>query len=190
MPKALFSYPMMKKIISLFLTIIILLLAYGYWHVSTHGWLHLSIRDVSEKQYNLVKDVRIALRDSEGMLLAEGRSDSKYGVVYLNHPETGYCVEEEARAVFSSDARQAWYDCYEKQATWVVKWIRNVTSVDIEFDGCRLTRVPVSLAESKDDWWLWWVPLPHIGGKPSTYFSIDVPVNRLECQSADLQKKE
>ena len=175
---------MFKKIAAIAATLTILLMAYGFWRVSTYGWLYLSIQDVSgqEKKYQLIKDAKIMLLDSNGNVLAEGKSDSRHGVVYLYHSEAGFCVEEESRASFSKDDRQDWYNCYEKQAKWVVEWVRKVKYVDLEFDNCHLKRVPVSVSESKNDWWLWWVPHPHIGGKPSTYFNIDIFVDRVNCK--------
>jgi hypothetical protein len=35
--------------------------------------------------------------------------------------------------------------------------------------------VPVSVREYADDWWLWWVPLPHLGGPP--YTNLELTVN-------------
>ena len=174
---------MLKKIFALIALSVIVVLGYGYWRVSTYGWLHVSLRDVSgsERGYTLIKDAEITLHDFNGNVLAKGKSDNKHGVVYLAHPEVGFCVEEESRAPFSKDDRQSWYDCYEKQATWVVEWARNAQFMDIAFDQCDLQKIPVSVSEFKDDWWLWWVPHPRIGGQPSTYFSINVQVDSANC---------
>ena len=175
---------MFKKTLVLTALIIISIMGYGYWHVSAYGWLNLSLRDISgqERQYRLIKNAKIMFLGSEGNILAEGKSDNRIGVVYLSHPEVGFCVEEESRAPFSKDDRQNWYDCYEKQAKWVVQWIRDVKYIDLEFDTCQLKKIPVTVTESKNDWWLWWVPHPHIGGKPSTYFSINIQVDRENCK--------
>jgi hypothetical protein len=48
---------------------------------------------------------------------------------------------------------------------------------NVKFARCELKRVPAILRESGDDWWLWWVPLAHIGGKPLTYFNVSININ-------------
>ncbi len=179
---------MLKKILALTAVLMIFIMGYGYWRVSNYGWLYLSLRDVSgqERKYQLIKNAKIILLDSDGNVLAEGKSDSRHGVVYMSHPEVGFCVEEESRVPFSKEDRQNWYDCYENQAKWVVEWVRSVKYMDIEFDKCLLKKIPVSVSESRNDWWLWWVPHPHIGGKPSTYFSINVQVDSANCEVKSL----
>lgn len=180
---------MIKKTITLAAILLCSIMGYGYWHVLNYGWLHISLRDISDqgREYKLIKNAEINLLDSDGNVLAEGKSDSRIGVVYLSHPEVGSCVEEESKAPFSMDDRQDWYACYEKQAKWIVEWARDVKYMDIKFDECFLKRVPVSVSESKDDWWLWWVPLPHIGGKPSTYFNMNVQIDSANCKVKSLQ---
>ena len=42
-------------------------------------------------------------------------------------------------------------------------------------------RLPVTSHKSNGDWWLWWVPLPHIGGKPLTYYSLSIYVDGTNC---------
>ncbi len=161
---------------------IVIVLAFGFWHVSTHGWLDMQIRDIAEHGYQTVKDAEITFLDSDGNILAAGKSDHVYGVVYLKHPEAGYCVEEESMAPYSERDRERWYACFNKQARWIVGWAGKVRYVDLKFDECSIKRVPVSVVESKGDWWLWWLPLPHMGGKPVTYFSINIRVDGPNCK--------
>jgi hypothetical protein len=174
---------MLGKILALIVLFFILIFGYGYWHVSSYGWLYISLYDMAEKdrKYEQIKKAKILLLDYNGNVLARGKSDSRNGVVYLSHPEVGFCVEEESKAPFSKKDRQNWYDCYEKQAKWCIDWARNVKYIDLAFDKCIMKRIPVTVSESKDDWWLWWVPHPHIGGKPSTYFSINIQVDSSNC---------
>ncbi len=171
------------KTISLLAAVLILtVLAYGYWYASTYGWLQVSLRDVSGKIQNSIKNAELTFYDSNNKALAEGRSDGNNGVVYLNHPEAGYCVEEESRKPYSKDDRQSWYDCYEKQAKWTAEWAGKVSNVDLKFGDCSLRHIPVKVSASKGDWWLWWVPLPHQGGKPTGYFYIDIRVDGPKCR--------
>jgi hypothetical protein len=172
---------MMKTIIAVIGLAISIVLAYGFWYVSTHGWLNMQIRDISEQNYQTVKDAEITFRDSDGNVFAEGKSDHIYGVVYLKHPEAGYCVEQESQTPYSQKDRERWRTCYEKQSKWIIGWAGKVKYVDLKFDACSLKQVPVSVVASKGDWWLWWVPLPHQGGKPVTSFYINIRVDRPNC---------
>ena len=167
------------------------ILGYGYWRVKTHGWLYISLYDTygTANKYQQIRGAKIWLMDSGGNVLAEGKSDSLHGVVYLSHPEVGFCVEEESRALFSKEDRKSWYDCYEKQSKWIMGWVRSVKYMDLEFDKCLLEKIPISISESKGDWWLWWVPHPHIGGKPSTYFNISVTVDGGNCRKPNNRLK-
>ncbi len=179
---------MRNRIIALTILLVIAILGYGYWRVSSYGWFYISIYDISDndKKYQNIKDAKIQLLGSEGNVLAEGRSDSRHGVVYLSHPEVGFCVEEQSRVPYSKDNRQEWYDCYEMQSKWIVGWAGDVKYMDLEFDKCLLMKIPVTVSESKGDWTLWWVPHPHIGGKPSTYFSISIQVDSAKCKVFEL----
>ena len=176
------------KILAIATLLFLLILGYGYWHVSTFGWLYVSLYDISEKErkYQPIRDARILLLSSDGNILAEGKSDSRNGVVYFSHPEAGFCVEEESLASFSKKNRKKWYECYEKQSKWIVEWVRSVQYMDLEFDKCLLKKIPISVTESKGDWWLWWIPHPHIGGKPTTYFSITIQVDGGDCKVLNL----
>jgi hypothetical protein len=50
-------------------------------------------------------------------------------------------------------------------STWLVDWAGQVRFADGKFAQCDLKALPVSVHETRADWWLWWVPLPHIGGR-------------------------
>ena len=179
---------MSKRFFFILVSICLLLLSYGYWHVSTHGWLYISLnRIVTEgRKYENIKNATVSLFDLKGRLLVNGRSDDKFGVVYLAHPEVGYCVEDVSKRSHTNETTQAWRDCYQKQSTWLFEWVRKVEYMDLEFKGCSLKKLPVTVSESKDDWWLWWVPHPHLGGKPITYFTISVYVDSEKCVETDI----
>jgi hypothetical protein len=161
-----------------------IILGYGYYHAATHGWLYIDLLDTSVKPYGRnIRDAEIRLLDSEGKLLARGKSD-QYGVVQLIHPEAGECDDAGRAASSSLAARQEWPQCFEAISTWIVRWADRIRFVDGKFAACDLRAVPVTVHKSRPEWWLWWVPLPHVGGKPLTYFSLSVPVNRANCTSA------
>ena len=91
-----------------------LILAYGYYHAATHGWLHITLMDTSVKPYGgNIRDAELRLLDSDGKLLANARTDQKFGVVRLIHPEAGDCSAAEQNAPTSPEARDQWQKCFQ-----------------------------------------------------------------------------
>jgi hypothetical protein len=159
-----------------------LVLGYGYYHTVTHGWMNVNLVDASQKQYTEnIRDAEIRLLDGDGKLLANAKSDHQYGVVRLIHPEAGDCSAEERSASSSSTAQDQWKKCFGILSTWLIEWAGLVRFADVKFASCDLKHVTATLHESRDDWWLWWVPLPHIGGKPLSYFSLSISVDGTKC---------
>jgi hypothetical protein len=66
----------------------------------------------------------------------------------------------------------------------LIHWAGRVRFADVKFARCDFKAVPVTLHESREEWWVWWVPLPHIGGKPLTYFSLSISVDGSKCAAA------
>jgi hypothetical protein len=174
---------MTMRIVLLALLFSAIVLGYGYWHAKTHGALNVSIYDLSHKQtFALLKDTAVVLKDEGGTVLATGKSDSRYGTVYLSHPETGSCYDAERKATGSKEGMNNWQRCFRQQSTWLMEWVRQARFVDIQLKDCRLGNIPVSIKEYSDAWWMWWVPLPHVGGKPYTYFSLTLRLDPVACR--------
>ncbi|MGH7794446.1 MAG: hypothetical protein ACREQ2_06060 [Candidatus Binatia bacterium] len=162
-----------------------IILGYGYYHAATHGWLYVSLLDTSVKPYSgNIRDAEIRLLDGDGQLLADAKSDHQYGVVRLIHPEAGDCSAVEASASSSPATRDQWQKCFETLSIWLMGWAARVRGADVKFADCDLKAVPVTLQENREDWWFWWVPLPHVGGKPLTYFNLSISVNGANCTAA------
>jgi hypothetical protein len=100
-------------------------------------------------------------------------------------PSRYACHEAERQAAQSGTARAEWQRCFRTQARWVVTWARAVRAVDLRLGGCVLRRVPVAVREYGDAWWLWWIPLPHVGGPPYRYFDITLELDRGRCAVID-----
>jgi len=172
-----------RRIVLSVLVVVSAILGYGYWHAKTHGALNVSMYDLSAKQtFALLKDASVVMMDESGAVLATGTSDSRFGTVYLSHPEAGSCYEAERQAFHSSEGMDTWQTCFRQQATWVMQWVRQVRYVDVHWQDCSLAHVPVSVEEYSADWWMWWVPLPHIGGKPYTYFGLTIRLDPIACR--------
>ena len=170
------------RILVVLAVIAVLVLGFGYYHASTHGWVYVNLVDTSPNPHSgNIYDADIRLLDGESKLLANARSDHPYGAVRLIHPEAGDCAAEEQGASSSLATRDRWQKCFQTLSTWLIDWVRLVRFADVKFAGCDLKAVPVNIRESREDWWLWWVPLRHIGGKPLTYFSFSINIDRGKC---------
>lgn len=173
----------MLRIVLSVLILAAVVLGYGYWHAKTHGALNVLMYDLSDKQaFTLLKDTEIVLMDESGTELAKGKSDSRYGTVYLSHPETGSCYEAEHQATRSNEGMNTWQICFQQHSTWLMQWVRQVRFADIQVEDCSLDKIPVSIEEYSADWWMWWVPLPHVGGKPYTYFGLTIRLDPAACR--------
>jgi hypothetical protein len=100
-----------------------LILGYGYYHAATHGWLHIDLMDTSVKPYaGNIRDAELRLLDGGGKLLANAKSDDKFGVVRLIHPRAGDCTAAEQNASSSSEAREEWQKCFQILSRCLVDW--------------------------------------------------------------------
>jgi hypothetical protein len=172
----------------LFLLFAMVVLGWGYWHMVTHATLNLSLNDVSIKTdrqaYGRVVNADIVFMDGTGGVLSEGRIREPYGVLSFFHPEIGDCSQYERDASSNADARQSWQHCFETMSRWLTTWVRNVRYATVTMKDCRIEKLPVLLEEYQESWWIWWVPLPHIGGKPYRYYNLTVRVDGLHCRAA------
>ena len=171
------------KIVLIILGLFSFILGYGYWFTKTHAYLEISIYDASnENSFDLLKGSKIILRDKDATMLATGKSDPQHGSVYLSHPEVGSCHEVEHDAAYSTDSRNAWQRCFNTHSTWLVEWIRSVQFIDVRINDCQLENIPVTVEEFLEDWWMWWLPLPHVGGMTYTYLRIRLNIDPISCE--------
>jgi hypothetical protein len=158
------------------------LLVYGYWHARTHATLYVSVTDSSVTgRYQPVMNGVVSFLNASGVVIAKARTESPHGVVYLAEPKEYSCRELEQKALFDLDARKRWNGCFRRQARWLATNLPDMTSVVVEVGSCRLT-LPTNFARSSD-WWLWWVPHPHLGGTPYTHYSIGIRLDPVACTS-------
>jgi hypothetical protein len=161
---------------------------WGYWHASTHGALTVAVHDVAlrtERQlYGGVIAADVEFLDGAQGVLARGTLTPPFGVWQASYPETGDCSEVERRAASDPSARAAWQVCFETVSRWLVTWVRQTRFATVTLPACRIERVPVVLRVSGDTWWLWWVPNPHIGGRPYTYFDLSMTLDSGRCAPA------
>lgn len=171
------------RIVFVIVAIISSVLGYGYWHAYTHAAYHVDLRfrDGSDAEAKALPGAEVKFIDGEGHLLAEGSNDQQHGYVHLIHPDVGSCHEVEKQAPFDQHARAAWHDCFEHQSIWVSGWVKDVSQVQVHFENCVFRNIPVTVSGPSSDWYLWWVPHPHIGGKPYSYYSSYIRIDENEC---------
>jgi hypothetical protein len=157
-----------------------LVLGWGYWHAMSHASLYLHVDDHGLKSATLVygapHDVTLTLRDRSGVALAAARSIEPAGYILAVHPDPaiGTC---EHRVSPSEHAA-----CYEQYSAWSSRWAPDVHSADVKVGACELRGVPVRSSVSNGEWLLWWVPLPHVGGRPRRYFDLAIAVDSRACR--------
>jgi hypothetical protein len=175
---------MLKRALIVIAILIGGILGYGYWHAHTHASFHvqLDFKDADGQKPRPIPGAEIIFLDAEGSVLAKGISDAHYNYVHLIHPTAGDCHEIEKSAPSSKEARESWQECFEHLSTWIPDWAGKVRQVDLRARGCRLKNIPVTVSRYNSDWYLWWVPHPHIGGKPYAYYSLRLTIAEKDCE--------
>lgn len=160
-----------------------IILAYGFWHSRTHSsfYVSLAVAGATEKKPSPAPEGAVEFLDSTATVLASGVLDRQYNFVRLIHPEHGDCHEVEKMAAFSKDARTAWQECFEHQSTWIATWIKRVEAVNVVYGDCLIKNSPLTISQSRSDWFLWWFPHPHIGGTPYSNYSATIKFEKEDC---------
>jgi hypothetical protein len=155
---------------------------YGYWRVVTQA--HISIYTTDKKPNQPILNANFIIRDAADNVLAEAKSGQRGGIVRIKHPQYGTCEEEEIAAAASPDAQRRWDKCIGEMILWQARWADKVNAIDVLIGRCVFKIVPFELERSRNDWWLWWVPLPDVGGDPLTFYVGRVSINSENCQAA------
>ena len=148
---------------------------YGYWHAVTHATFDVNLAyNADTGARNRLRNGQVAFLDNSGAVLARATIDTRYGVVWLAHPEKGQCGPDLPR--------NAYQDCFQAQATWIPQWVRAVRYANIAFEQCSLARRHVRIETNRDSLLLWWLPLRHVGGLPYTRYSATFAIDTRGCQ--------
>jgi len=164
-----------------------LVLFWGYRYSLSHASLQLRVDDYalkSERQaYGVPHGVTLTLRDSAKGQLAVARSVEPLGYILAVHPsaDIGNCEHRGIRPSSGNGSQGDYPSCYEQYSAWSATWAPRVHSADVSVGSCQLREVPVTVRMSNDEWWLWWVPLPHVGGLPRQYFELAVAIDSRAC---------
>jgi hypothetical protein len=165
----------------------VIALAWGYWHAQTHASLSLRVDDYGLKTNNLAygspHDVTLTFLGPANEPLAIARSVEPLGYILAVHPnkEIGNCEHRGIRAAAGQAPQSDHADCYADYSAWSSKWAPLVRRAHVVVGKCEVRDQPVGIYTSNDEWWLWWVPLPHIGGIPRRHFEFSVRIDSRTC---------
>jgi hypothetical protein len=163
-----------REALVLFIGIAAGVLGYGYWHTENHATFYMSVTERTPAgRYGQVLNAQLEFLDGKGVSLARGKTDGKFGVVWVAHPVAGYCGPDLSKEAYRS--------CFDAHSVWLRSWVPLVRQVSLAFDNCRIERVPLQFSANRDSMWTWWIPLPHVGGTPYTYYSAHLEVEGRTC---------
>jgi hypothetical protein len=161
--------------------------AWGYWYSLKHASLHLRVDDYSlqssTQSYGVPHNVTLTLRDESNAQLAIARSVEPLGYILAVHPNSdiGNCEHREMDTATTQEYQRNYAACYEQYSAWSATWASRVHSADITVRPCEMRGVPVTVHLSSNEWLLWWVPLPHVGGLPRQHFEFSVAIDSRAC---------
>ena len=152
---------------------------YGAWQAHTHGSAQLDVLDhagrTATQRWSQVKDAQVTLRDPAGVTLVEASLTPPFGQPAYSGPTGAVdCRLQEQQG------GESWQRCFEAQSRWVATWAPRVASARVQVGACTIESVPVE-RRVYSDWWLWWVPLPHVGGTPLTLHSLALHIDSARC---------
>lgn len=162
--------------------------SWGYWYSQTHASIQIRIDDYglkSEDQaYGVPHGVTLQLLDDSRVELAKALSIEPVGIILANHPDAhiGNCQHLNGRTSVGLVPHMDYAACYSLYSSWLASWAPRVRSADVQIGQCLVKSVPVQVHRSNSEWWLWWVPLPHIGGLPRQHFQFSVAVDSRACR--------
>lgn len=156
-------------------------LGYGAWRAHTQASVWLNVNDhagrTPSRLWSDVIEGRIEFRDAAGRVIAQAVLDAPLGLPRWTGP-AGEAVDCRPEL-----PRDAWQVCWRRQSRWFARWAPQASDARVSVGRCTVDRVPVQ-RRSSSDWWLWWVPLPHVGDTPTGYHTLDLHLDSVRCAPA------
>ena len=153
-------------------------LAYGAWRAHGHADLSLVLNDLSlrdaRRVWGELREGQLVLRDKDGVALATARFTAPDGVLRYSGHGAVDCASVEAQS------GPDWQRCAKARSAWIAGWVDRAISADVRSAGCTIADVPLQ-RRVYSDWWLWWVPLTHVGGSPSRLVSLTAFIDAKRC---------
>jgi hypothetical protein len=168
----------LKKTLLGIAALVAAVLGCGWWQAHTHADVWLRVLDHAGRTTKLlwsdVTEGRLALRDAAGRVVAEATLERPQGLPRWTGPgaEAAHCDPKLGR--------DAWQRCWPKQAAWMARWVPRAHDARVTVGACTVD--PVAVVRRDDsDWWLWWVPLPHVGGTPMAHYTLELHIDSARC---------
>jgi len=158
------------------------LLGYGAWQAQRRADVWLYVNDhagrTPQRLWTDVVDARLAIRDAAGRVVAEARLEPPQGLPRWTGP-AGEAVDCRPEL-----GRDPWQRCFDAQSRWMARWVPIARDARVTLgSGCVVEHAPVVRREY-GDWWLWWVPLVHVGGTPMSHYTLQWHVDSARCAPA------
>ncbi len=152
----------------------------GRYGVSTNYDLSVSLSASGDAPgVTRVSSADISLRDDAGREVAGLVTDGEYGAAYLLRPAGTVCLRVE-NGDLRGDYGRAWMSCVKNQRKWLARELPKVTRVVVTRAGCKAESV-TTFHVSDDMAYVWWIPLPHVGGRPVKYVSLWLELDESRC---------
>ena len=137
----------------------------------------------AQRSFGELKEGTLEFSDVDGRPLVNVELVPPYATPAFTGPASAAfdCRREEQAANSSSAGREAWQRCFEAQSRWLAGWVRQARSARVITGPCRIDSVPVIAHLSDGDWWLWWLPLPHLGGTPYSFAGLTLRIDSAKC---------
>lgn len=164
-----------------------LAMLWGYWHSRTHAAVQISVRDTGlrtpDRAWADPHDVRIRFFAVNGDFLAAAHSIEPQGYILAVHPDAdiGDCTTYGGASGAGARKHKTYSECYAAASKWFAIWAKQTATAEIAIGACTLRAVPVQVEIFAGDWWLWWVPLPHVGGTARQYITLTATVDSNRC---------
>jgi hypothetical protein len=173
-----------RKALLVALAVVAAVLGWGWWQAQTHADVAVNIGDIAlktpQQRWAALQSGTVVLRDHRGQALAHSRVTAPNGSLEFSDAAAGDCGRFERQSPYDAAARGGWQACYEARSRWQAGWADKVAFASVGTGNCNISEVPVQ-ARRYDNWWLWWVPLPHVGGAPTAYYAFNLYVDSAAC---------
>lgn len=164
---------------------------WALWHVLTHTAIHITVNDYGlatvNRRYGDPHDVQLGLLDGAGRMVANARTVEPQGYFVVVHPDPSIadCRRNQGSGASTSTGQQSYRECFKELSRWVSQWATSVNAARFASPSCTIASLPARVRSDLGDWWLWWVPNPHIGGTPYRYVTIEFDVDTRTCRAVD-----
>lgn len=168
-----------KKLMTGFVVAAAAVLGHGAWRAYTHADVWLQVKDHAGRTSRVlwvdVNEAQVVLRDAADRVLAEASLTPPYGQTRYTGPAGAVDC-----SALERQGGAAWRDCFESQSRWLARWAPHVHHARVSVGRCAIDRAPVH-GRRFGDWWLWWVPLPHMGGSPVNRYVLAIHIDSARC---------